>query len=107
VIQLDFIRAKCLATASWRNSLIARYPHDAARNTAARDLMQMLARETDESISPEVKERLAKFGGADFTKACTDSCRLAGFRYLPLTLGDIVIDVIARLEAPANAEAVQ
>jgi hypothetical protein len=82
--------------------LIAKYPHDAARNTAARNLLRVLATESDENVSMETKERLAQFGGASFVKACTESCRLTGFRFMPMTLEDLALDVIARVEASTS-----
>ena len=98
MLQLDFIRAKCASTAAWRNSLIARYPHDSARNTTARDLLRTIAVMPNDAVSSVTRERLSQYNVDLLVKAAEESCRMVGFKFLPLTLDDVVWDVIARLD---------
>src|SRR5262245_33680499 len=99
MIQLDFIRAKCASTAAWRNSLIAKYPNDSARNTTARDLLRTIAIMPNDSVSSVTQERLARCNVDLFTRAAQEACRLVGFRFLPVTLEDVALDVIVRMDA--------
>jgi hypothetical protein len=107
VIHLDVIRAKAASTAAWRSDLAIKFPHDVARNITARDLLRTIAVMANDSVCPQVKEQLAHLFGPAFARAVQESCRLVGFKFQPLTLEELVTDVIARVEAPVNAEAVR
>jgi hypothetical protein len=104
VIHLDVIRARSASTAAWRNTLIARYPNDSVRNARARDLLQGLAVMPNDCVSLPIQERLSQFHGPQFARAVNESCKVVGFRFMPLTLEDLAADIISRLET-SNAEA--
>jgi hypothetical protein len=103
LLQLDYLRARLVSTSDWRAQLASKYPND-KRNAIASDLLRKLAQGTDDEVSTATKAALMNLHGPAFVKACTDSCREVLFRYLPQTLEAVALDVIARLEAPANAE---
>ena len=105
MIYLDVIRARAASTAAWRDALIARYPNDSVRNARARDLLQGLAIMPNDCVPIPIQERLSKLSGLAFARAVQESCKLVGFRFMPLTLEDLATDVISRLETSDTQEA--
>ena len=76
---LDYICARCGSTASWRNSLIAKYPNDVTRNTTARDLLRTIAVMSEDDVPAETKAALTKVAGS-----CPSRARILPAHWIPL-----------------------
>ena len=98
--------AKCASTAAWRNSLIAKFPHNSARNVTARDLLRTIAVMSENDVSLATKERLSQCNIDLLVKTAEESCRLVGFKFLPRSLDKVVIDIVARMPSASDTKAV-
>jgi hypothetical protein len=101
MLQLDVLRACCATSASWRNVLVIKYPHDASRNAKARDLLQALAAMPDDSVRSETRQQLARLDGQALVKAMKEACRTVGFKFYPFGLDDLAAAVV-EIASPAN-----
>ena len=101
ILQLDYVRSRLISTSTWREQLSSKYPND-TRNAIASALLRKLAEGADEDVSPATRAKIAELYGPALVKATTDSCREVLFKFLPRSLEDVVIDVVARMDVASE-----
>jgi hypothetical protein len=95
-LYFDAITARILSTATWRRSLVDKFPDD-TRNELAAVRLEELADTDTSQVSPDTWEKL-DLENERFSQALNDSCRDIGFRSRPKDLDQFIKGVVARLE---------
>ena len=102
-VHVEYLKHRCFTTLKWRQKIGKKYAFD-FRIPLACKLLEQLASQPNDTVTPATLAELSKFSGPAFVDAVQEASREVAFKYSPQSLDELAQCVIKKMSPTPSDE---